>query len=197
MKLAKALRRRCRIAAVAAGLPIFVCIFYPSPPVYAQSIGVTGCQFVAPDCSTIVSSVQNPSMSITAMNGDVSAKCVGTLSPTDSAASEGTTKQTKIIKCNFSNAQLPCTVGASSLQNLNSSQNGSCQTTCSVTVQQNTVSIQQENSVVLDQDNGSNSTGNDNSAIQLQIGAIQTNDWQEIIRPNGRVSLTCEVNGAN
>jgi hypothetical protein len=191
VKPASSSLRRIWRHATSKGMPLLLSgLLYPAAA-HAQSIGIGGCEFVAADCTTAVTTVQNQAVSISAINGAITAKCSAMIDGSD-VSSDG---PGKIVKCNFSNSQLPCTIATSSVQNVNPAQSGSCQTTCSVTVQQNNADFQQnsvngqQNSTIVDQSNG-------NPSVELQTGAMQTNEWQEIIHPNGRVSLTCKVGSA-
>jgi hypothetical protein len=171
-------------------LPFLHGAFYPIKPALAQNIGIGGYQFLAADCATVVTDTQNQSLTISANNGHTMAKCTGRLDTSVNSNDTSLSKAERVVRCDFANSGLPCTIAASPVQNLSPMRDETCQTTCAVTLQDNSAEVVQENAAVLAQDNG-------NSQTQPTANATQTDEWHETIRPNGRVLLTCESQNDN
>jgi hypothetical protein len=159
---------------------------YSVPFARAQSVGVNGCQFVAADCSTLVTAAQNQALSIIVTNGDVSAKCTTTLSRTSAAVDNPLFRPGKTVKCNFSTSGRVCTIKVDALQS------GSCQTSCSVGVPEISDIAPSENYSV---DPPVNPPLTVSPPLRDVEGLVRTENWEETIRPNGRMSLSCEGSG--
>jgi hypothetical protein len=137
------------------------------PCALAQSLGVNGseCTILAADCSTIVSITQDRTVNIQVNSQGYHAQCRTTL-PSDAVApSNG-----RHVKCSFSNSGQSCgiSVNQNSMANCTSTTSGS-------SVQANT-----EATASID---SSATTSN----------SVSTQDWEETIRPNGQVYITCQA----
>jgi hypothetical protein len=86
--------------------------------VAAQEVAISGseCDFFAPDCSTLVSSNQELSVSISISNGDAVAIC-------RTALPEGVTPPERKIRCNFRRTKQRCTINPEVAQIISSSAN--------------------------------------------------------------------------
>jgi hypothetical protein len=137
-----------------------------APSAFAQSVAVNGlvCQILAADCSTIVS-VQASSMSIALKSKGYYAICNAILPSNAFAPSDE-----KQVKCNFQNTGQNCIIGPS--QDVTAS----CSSTTSNSSAQTSIEI-------------TTSDGTQSTMTSL----VSTADWQEIIQPNGNVSIKCQA----
>jgi hypothetical protein len=136
-----------------------------APFAFAQSVGVTGpvCQILAADCSTVLT-VQASSMSIALTSAGYTARCK-TILPSNAPA-----PVEEKVKCSFQNTGQNCIIGAS--QDVTAS--------CSST----TGNSSAQTSTVITTSDGTQST---------ITSLVSTSNWQEIIQPNGNVSIRCQA----
>jgi hypothetical protein len=136
-----------------------------APFAFAQGVEVNGlvCQILAADCSTIVS-VQASSMSIALKSKGYYAICNAIL-PSFAPSSDE-----KQVKCNFQNTGQNCIIGPSQ------DMTAICSSTTSNSSAQTSIEI-------------TTSDGTQSTMTSL----VSTPDWQEIIQPNGNVSIKCQA----
>jgi hypothetical protein len=143
----------------------------------SQGVSITGsqCVVLATDCSTIVTAAQGKAIAIAVTDSKSVAKCQTTLPSDVSLPQTGT-----IVKCSFQNTGQNCSIGADQTSTSN----------CTATT--STATAQSDTAVTTSNGSPASVTTSDGTATSVN-GTIETQDWEEIIRPSGKVTISCRA----